>query len=245
MRFVCLGSGSRGNATVVESGAVRVLVDCGFTLRELERRLAERQLDAAMLDAVLVTHEHGDHVRGVPALSRKYGLPLWMTQGTANAARCSGLQGLRVFTCHAGAFCIGALRVEPYAVPHDAREPSQFIFHGEGVRLAMLTDAGSVTAHILEKLDNSDALILECNHDPAMLTQRRVGGGYGHLSNAQAGALLSQLDHAKLRHLVAAHLSEKNNHPEKVRQRIASVSARLQDRFTIAQQDHPTAWLSL
>jgi phosphoribosyl 1,2-cyclic phosphodiesterase len=253
MRFACLGSGSRGNATLIEGGGVRLLVDCGFAVRELERRLVPLGVALNTLEAVLVTHEHGDHIRGVPALSRKLRLPLWMTRGTCSAAGCSELEGLNLFYCHGGGFQIGGLRVEPYAIPHDAREPCQFLFRSDGLQLGMLTDSGSVTPHIVECLRSSDALLLECNHDPQMLARgpypprlrRRVGGAYGHLSNDQAAALLGRIDASRLRHLVAAHLSEKNNRPDKVRETLLCAAAALEGRLTVATQERATGWLEM
>jgi phosphoribosyl 1,2-cyclic phosphodiesterase len=253
MRFACLGSGSRGNATLIEAGGTRVLVDCGLSVPVLQRRLALLRVDIQTLDAVLVTHEHGDHVRGVPVLARRLGIPVWMTPGTGKGASCLDLRGLRLFNCHAGPFRIGDLEVEPYAVPHDAREPSQFLFRYLGRCLAALTDSGLITPYILERLRPADALLLEFNHDPKMLAngpyppslQRRVGGRYGHLSNLQAAELLGWLDRTRLRHLVAAHLSEKNNHPDKAREAVATVSVDLAERLLVADQDRPGPWLEI
>ncbi len=237
----------------MEAGDTRLLVDCGFSAQGLESRLAELDVQADSLDAVLVTHEHGDHIRGVPVLSRKYGLPLWMTAGTCSGGGCRELANLRLFHCHDVGFRIGDLRVEPYAVPHDAREPSQFVFRSNGLSLGLLTDIGTITSHVRERLHGIDALILECNHDPVMLAagpyppslQRRVGGDYGHLSNQQAAGLLSQLDHAKLRHLVAAHLSAKNNSAEKARESLLLVDQDMEPRLHIAAQDQGTGWLEI
>lgn len=253
MRFACLGSGSRGNATLVEAGDVRVLVDCGFTLKELTRRLAGLDVDPDSIDAVLVTHEHGDHIRGVPVLSRKHRPALWMTQGTCSAGKCSELENLHFVNCHGGAFHIGNLRIEPYAVPHDAREPSQFVFSDNRVNLGILTDVGTITPHIVERLGCCDALKLECNHDRRMLAegpypislQRRVGGDFGHLSNEQAADLLERLDRPRIRHLLAAHLSEKNNRPDKVRDALLSRAPDIEQRLRIAEQDCSTGWLEV
>lgn len=253
MRFACLGSGSRGNATLVEAGGTRLLVDCGFSAQALVTRLAELDVTPDSLDAVLVTHEHGDHIRGVPVLTRRFGLPVWMTSGTCSAAGCRELDGLRIFTCHDGGFSIGDFRVEPYAVPHDAREPSQFVFRSGDLSLGLLTDIGNITAHVRERLEEVDALILECNHDPAMLAsgpyppslQRRVGGDYGHLSNKQAAELLGQLDQGRLRHLLAAHISEKNNHADKAREALLGAAPSVEPRLRIAAQDRGSGWLDL
>lgn len=250
MRFCSLGSGSRGNATVLEAGGTRLLIDCGFSRRELEQRLARAGLVAGELDGILLTHEHADHVRGVGAVARRYGVPVWSTAGTWRAAAAGEVAEVHLFTPHGGDFRIGDVRVRPYAVPHDACEPAQFVFDSGGRRLGILTDAGSPTPHIVESLRGLDALVLECNHDPVMLAngpyppalQARVGGRFGHLSNAQAGALLGRLDHARLRRVVAAHLSEKNNHADLVYTALCRVSASLAPRVSLLAQDRVSAW---
>jgi phosphoribosyl 1,2-cyclic phosphodiesterase len=220
MRFALLGSGSRGNALLVEQGATTVMIDCGFTLRESERRLARLGKGAEKLSAILVTHEHSDHVGGVALLARRHNIPVWMTPGTA-ANHGSELPELNLFNCHEP-FAIGDLEVTPYPVPHDAREPSQFVFSDGALRLGLLTDVGHITPHIEATLSGCHGLVLECNHDPRMLAegpyppmlQRRVGGNLGHLSNGQAADLLRRIDISRLRQLVGAHLSEKNNTPQ-------------------------------
>jgi len=218
MRFASLGSGSKGNATVVEAGATRVMVDCGFSCTETEKRLARLDLEAGQLDGILVTHEHADHIAGVARLSRRYRLPVWMTAGTRAVHKGGELADWHCINSHQP-FSIGELDVSPFPVPHDAREPCQFVFSHQGRRLGLLTDVGSITPHMVSALDGLDALILECNHDPGMLAngpyplslQQRVGGPYGHLSNQQAADLLGRISTARLQHLVAAHISEKNN----------------------------------
>ena len=223
MRFAILGSGSKGNATLIEDAATCLLVDCGFSVRETERRLARLGRSADALTAILVTHEHQDHLGGVGALARKYGIPVWLSAGTARGAarRLGELPDLRLINCHSD-FSIDDLQIHPFPVPHDAREPCQFVVNNGRHRLAMLTDTGHATAHILRQLDGCEALILECNHDERMLNEgpyppalrARVAGGLGHLSNAQAAGLLQELDSSGLQHLVAAHLSEQNNRPD-------------------------------
>jgi phosphoribosyl 1,2-cyclic phosphodiesterase len=253
MRVVCLGSGSRGNATLVDCGGTRVLVDCGFAGREAERRLAAVGVSAKKLDAILVTHEHGDHVRGVGALASRFGIDVWATSGTWRQAGGGNLPGLRLFSGHQGDFRIGDFRVAPYPVPHDAREPCQFVFEHAGSRFGMLTDAGHVTSHTRHMLRDCDALMLECNHDTDMLRagpypptlKARVGGGFGHLSNLQAAELLDSLPLAGLRHLLVAHISAKNNSPDLVRRTLRQVSADLELRLTLADQDRPGPWLEL
>ena len=252
MRFASLGSGSRGNATLVESGATRVLIDCGFSCVETERRLARLSLQATDLDAILVTHEHSDHISGVARFSRHYGIPVWMTAGTEAAHKGGELAEWHCFSAHQ-CFEIGDLLIQPFPVPHDAREPCQFVF-GDGVRrLGLLTDTGSVTPHIVTALDQLDALILECNHDPELLAsgsypwhlKQRVGGPLGHLSNQQAEDLLSKIDTGRLRYLIAAHLSEKNNRPYLVRELLSAVPACRHAEILVADQPAGMSWKTL
>lgn len=229
MRFASLGSGSRGNAMLVEAGSTCVMVDCGFSISETEKRLTRLGRRPEDLSAILVTHEHGDHIRGVAPFARRHGIPVWMTHGTAAALPPDAvLRELQPIAGYAD-FRVGDLHVQPYPVPHDAREPCQFLFRGDRHRLGLLTDCGSLTPHILATLQGCDALVLEFNHDPEMLAagsyppalKRRVGGDYGHLNNQQARRLLDQLEPGSLQQLVAAHLSEKNNAPERVHAELA------------------------
>ena len=253
MRFASLGSGSRGNATLIEAGGTRLLVDCGFSARETEQRLTQLGVAADTLDAVLVTHEHGDHIRGVGAMARRYQLPVWMSGGTRRKHRCGELPDLNSFSGHQPPFMIGDIQVTPFPVPHDASETVQFTFAANRVKFGMLTDSGAVTPHIIELLQDCDALMLECNHDSVMLAdgpyppalQARVGGRLGHLSNRQAADLLCRIDHSRLRHLMAAHLSEKNNTPRLAKEALLGVSPKLETCLTISEQDEPTEWLEI
>jgi phosphoribosyl 1,2-cyclic phosphodiesterase len=252
VRFASLGSGSKGNATLVEAGGTRVLVDCGFSCAEAEKRLARLSLQPQDLDAILVTHEHSDHIAGVARLSRRYRLPVWMTAGTEAAHKGGELADYRCINSHRP-WRIGDLEVQPFPVPHDAREPCQFVFSDGRWRLGLLTDTGSVTAHMLQALDHLDALILECNHDPGMLAggpyppalKQRVGGPYGHLSNQQAADILDKINRDRLQHLVAAHISEKNNDPGLALQCLARVVG--ESRFGVLAADQPGGmpWLTL
>lgn len=253
MRFASLGSGSRGNATLIEAGATRLLVDCGLGAREAERRLALLGVAPAELRAILLTHEHSDHVRGVLPLATRYGLEVWSTPGTWRGLGAPELPGLRLFTPHNGLLHVGDLRLIPFPVPHDAREPAQLVVEHAGTRLGVLTDAGSVSAHARALLAECDALVLECNHDAELLragpyppsVQARVAGHFGHLSNDQAAGLIDQIPHQRLRHLLIAHVSAKNNRPELARDALLQVSAELAPRLTLAEQDRPTGWLGL
>jgi phosphoribosyl 1,2-cyclic phosphodiesterase len=252
MRFASLGSGSKGNATLVESGRNRVLVDCGFSCAETEKRLARLSLTASEIDAILVTHEHSDHISGVARLSRRYGIPVWMTAGTQAMHKGGELAAWHCINSHQP-FSIGGLNVDPFPVPHDAREPCQFVFSDGERRLGLLTDVGSVTTHMVKALDDLDALILECNHDPAMLAdgpyppmlKQRVGGAYGHLSNQQAAELLSRITTDRLQYLVAAHISEKNNHPQLAFDSLAAVAGDCHYAIILANQPDGMPWMTI
>jgi len=222
MRFACLGSGSQGNALVVEAGNTRLLLDCGFTLQETVIRLARLGLEPDTIDAVVVTHEHGDHICGVARFARKFGIPVWLTHGTLRGAgKAFGkLSGVNIIEGYQR-FSIKDVELEPYPVPHDAQEPAQFVFGNGALRLGVLTDTGCSTPHIEAVLSDCDALVLECNHDARMLAnshypeslKRRVGGRFGHLENAASASLLARLNCSRLQHVIAAHLSQKNNTP--------------------------------
>jgi phosphoribosyl 1,2-cyclic phosphodiesterase len=252
-RFASLGSGSRGNATLIEAGDTRILVDCGYAAREFVARCECLDFDPASLTAILVTHEHGDHMRGVGAVSRRFDVPVWMSHGTWHAADFGAIADLNRFAGHAGEFTIGDLAITPVPVPHDAREPTQFVFGHRGDRLGLLTDLGSITPRVVAAFDGVDALLLECNHDLDMLAvgpyppslQARVRGRFGHLNNAQAADLLRRIDHRRLRHLVAGHLSEKNNSPELARAALLDVSAGLADCLCLLDQDASSGWFAV
>lgn len=253
MRFATLGSGSRGNALIVEGGGTRVLVDCGFAAREAERRLSCVGMAPGELDAILVTHEHSDHIRGVATLARRHGIAVWTTPGTWRKVAGRELASLRLFSGHDAGFRIGDIRVEPFPIPHDAREPCQFVLESVGRRLGLLTDSGFVTPHARDLLRECDALMLECNHDTQMLRsgpypralQDRVAGPFGHLSNDQAAELLDRISCARLSSLLVAHVSEKNNRPDLARKALLQVSADLDDRLALAEQDQPSPWLTV
>jgi len=223
MRFASLGSGSDGNGLLVENGATRLLVDCGFSLDDTIARLARLGIEATTINAILITHEHEDHAGGAARLARRFGLPVWLTNGTlqAVAAEFSGVADIRLFDCRQP-FAVGGIEVTPFTVPHDAREPAQFVFGDGAVRIGLLTDAGSITTHMRAVLGGLDALVLECNHDLDMLwngsyppaLKQRIAGRFGHLDNAAAAQLVADVDCSRLQHLVAAHLSRHNNTPE-------------------------------
>ena len=251
MRFASLGSGSEGNALVVQAGQTCVLMDCGFTLAGTAARLARIGLAVEQLSGIVVTHEHGDHIAGVARLARKHSIPVWLTHGTLQAqySMLADLVNLIEIDPH-HAFAIGELRVQPYAVPHDAAEPVQYVFSNGAKRLGVLTDSGCSTPHIEATLNGCDALVLECNHDNAMLIngdypaslKQRVGGRFGHLNNADAAALLARLDSRRLQHIVAAHLSRKNNTRELAVSALSTALNCTADWIAVATQQDGLGW---
>lgn len=257
MRFASLGSGSEGNGLVVEAGASRLLLDCGFSLRDATRRLARIGIDPADLAGIIVTHEHSDHVGGVFSLARRFGLPVWITHGTLAAMRESdpdAAASVQVeFIRGEAVFAVGDLQVSPFTVPHDAREPVQYVLTDGAHRLGVLTDTGCTTPHVEEMLSGCDALVLEANHDLDMLRQgnyppalqARIAGRFGHLDNGTAGQLLSAIDRSRLQHIVAAHLSTHNNKPELARTAVAAALGCEESWVGIASQDEGFGWRDL
>lgn len=229
------------------------MLDCGFGLRETVARLQRLERRPSDLTGILVTHEHGDHIGGVFRLARKYTLPVWMTHGTWSASRetGSGLD-LRIIDSH-HPLIMGALEVQPFPVPHDAREPVQYVFSDSVHRLGVLTDIGEITPHVCDVLSGCDALVLECNHDAQMLAassypfslKRRIAGRHGHLENSAAAELLTRIDCSRLQHLVAAHLSERNNLPGLAVEALARVLGCEQDWIGVATPEAGFAWRHL
>jgi phosphoribosyl 1,2-cyclic phosphodiesterase len=257
VRFASLGSGSEGNALLVEvqSGATttRVLLDCGFSAKEVERRLQRLGAGVEGLDAILITHEHTDHIGSALTLARKWSIPLYMSWGTARAVGADEADVELHVLWSDDAVAIGDVSVLPYTVPHDAREPLQYVLSDGAQRLGVLTDVGTSTPHISAVLSGCDGLVLECNHDIEMLAasrypqslKARIGGNHGHLNNDAAAEILASLDRSRLRHLVAAHLSKQNNLPELAQAAMAAVLGAAATEVVVASQDDGFEWLSL
>lgn len=257
LRFRSLGSGSSGNATLVEgrSGHLvkRLLVDCGLGLRHLDQRLARVGLEACELDAVFITHEHGDHIGCAHALALRERLPVWMSRGTYTAIGSPDFDGLLRQACDGAVIELGELCVFPFTVPHDAREPLQLRCSDGAASLGILTDLGHPTTHVLQQLAWCNALLLECNHAPALLAsstypaflKNRIGGQYGHLSNEHAAHIANAVHHAGLKSVVAAHLSMQNNRPELARAALSQALGWVAADIVVADPLLGTDWITL
>ncbi|WP_292934630.1 MBL fold metallo-hydrolase [Noviherbaspirillum sp.] len=255
MKFASLGSGSEGNALLISaaSGLTRttVMLDCGFAIRETERRLQKLDMQPADLSGIVVTHEHQDHVGGVFKFARRHRLPVWLSFGTYQAVQ-KACEGVDLHFCRdSERLSIGDLELIPYTVPHDAREPIQYVASDGRYKLGVLTDAGQSTPHLVDALGKCDALLLECNHDRQMLAnsayppslRQRIGGAFGHLSNDTSAEILAAIDRTRLKTVVGAHLSQQNNTPELARAALCSVVDAAQVR--IACQEEGFAWIDL
>jgi phosphoribosyl 1,2-cyclic phosphodiesterase len=251
LKLAYLGSGSKGNSALFEAAGTCVMLDCGFTLREADRRMARLGFSPQDLAGVLVTHEHSDHFAGVARLARRHSIPVWLTHGTARGGDLEGVD-VRWVNAHES-FTVGALSISPMPVPHDAREPCQYVFSDGEKRAGVLTDVGHATPHIIQSLGGVDVLLLECNHDLEMLMngpyphrlKRRVKGALGHLSNCQAAQLLGNLDQTRLRQIFALHLSDTNNTPALAKDALAEARSRAGIDIEIVDQEAGLAWYQL
>ena len=255
MRFASIGSGSAGNCLVVEQANTRLLLDCGFSPNEVVKRLLKLDLMPEKITGILVTHEHDDHAKGAFKFAAKYNVPVWLSHGSLKMCQRyipdSAAIQVNIIDSHTP-FSVESIQINPYPVPHDAREPTQFTFSDGNHKLGVLTDAGSSTAHIELVLSGCDGLVLECNHDLNMLEngpyawplKKRVGSRLGHLDNQSAAALLARLDNSKLKHIIAAHLSAKNNTADLAKNALSQVLNCAQDWVGIAQQDDGFVWRS-
>jgi phosphoribosyl 1,2-cyclic phosphodiesterase len=258
LRVGVLGSGSGGNAFVVESGRHRILVDAGFASREIVRRLAVLAVEPASLEALVLTHEHTDHCRGAGRFSRRFGLPMFATAGTFDAgAFAPPCQQDDLRTLRSGEMSeVGGFRIEPFLLPHDAREPVGMVIEDEhGRRIGLVADCGTRSHLAWARLRDLDLLVLETNHDLEMLRsgpypwplKQRIAGRYGHLSNREAAEGLPELLGGRLRWVVLYHLSRTNNLPALAAAAVGEALAREGCRAEVAmtEQDRPSPWLSV
>jgi phosphoribosyl 1,2-cyclic phosphodiesterase len=255
LRFRSLGSGSSGNATLIEAHdgitVTRLVVDCGFGLRQFDSRLARVGLQASQIDALFVTHEHADHVGCARQLCERDPITLLTSHGTWTAMGSPDLGARLRIVRDLDPVAVGGLAITPFTVPHDAREPLQLRCTDGDRVLGVLTDLGQPTPHVLSQLEHAHALLLECNHDPDLLSRsgypaflkRRVAGGNGHLSNAQAADIASRVRHSGLGAVVAAHLSQQNNRPELALAALAQALERVEDELIVASAEAGTDWI--
>lgn len=256
LRFRSLGSGSAGNATVIEAGnglqTSRLLVDCGLGQKHLEARLAAAGLAPGDIDAIFITHEHADHIGCARAWALRQRIPVWMSQGTYAGIGAPDFDGLLHVARDSQPIEVGELHLTPFTVPHDAREPLQLVCSDGAVRLGILTDLGHASAYVLQRLAGCHALVLECNHDSGLLAagsyppflKRRVGGLWGHLANDAAAQIAQAVHHSGLKHVVAAHLSEQNNRPELARQALSQALGCADADIAVADAAGSGGWFS-
>jgi phosphoribosyl 1,2-cyclic phosphodiesterase len=256
LRFASLASGSRGNCLVAGSGDTLVMIDCGLALRVTERRLARLGLQPADVSAILVTHEHGDHACGVFEFAAAHAIAVYLTHGTLSAMQAEGkvLDGVKLTLIRGReAFAVRSIEARPFTVPHDAREPVQYVVSDGSSKLGVLTDIGASTPHVEEMLSGLDALVLECNYDRDMLwngaypkwLKERIGGPFGHLDNCDSERLLGALDRSRLKDVIGAHLSQQNNRPELARAALARAMGCGEDWISLATQDDGFGWREL
>jgi phosphoribosyl 1,2-cyclic phosphodiesterase len=256
IRFKSLGSGSSGNATVVQARSgtqlTHLLIDCGLGIRQLDARLGQAGMLAEQIDALFITHEHADHIGCARQLALRERIPVWMSHGTYTALGEPDFEGLLRVACDDVDIEIGALALLPFTVPHDAREPLQLTCSDGASKLGVLTDLGHASTHVLDMLAGCATLLLECNHDPAMLAastyppflKRRVGGAYGHLANEAAAAIAQAIQTRGLKQVVAAHLSEQNNRPELARRALAAALGCAEADIHVADGPAGCGWLT-
>lgn len=273
LRYKNLSSGSTGNATLVEASSgqsqkpSRVLVDCGMRLSRLLDLLAVADVPPTDIDAIFITHEHSDHIGCVTQVASRYSIPVWASQGTHAALQdmqiklrtkqpshsqlVSGFEALVRIASDTCPITIGDLQLNPFTVPHDAREPLQLTCTDGNIKLGILTDLGHASRHVLDNLTGCNALLLESNHDEEMLSnskypaflKARVGGDFGHLSNTQAADILRSVMHGNLRHVSAAHLSQQNNHPSLAQSALAAVLGCMPAEILAACPETGTPWM--
>jgi phosphoribosyl 1,2-cyclic phosphodiesterase len=260
LRFASLASGSKGNCVVAEArdmaSATRVLIDCGLNLRDTERRLERLGLAPADIDAILVTHEHGDHACGVFDFAASHSTRVFLTYGTLTALKAEGkvLEGVKTVILNGREkISLDGMQIHPFTVPHDAREPVQYVVSDGAVKLGVLTDIGIPTVHVERTLSGLDALGLECNYDADLLwggdypkwLKERIAGPFGHLDNRQSERLLGALDRTRLKHVIAAHLSQQNNRPDLARAALARAMGCEESWIGLATQEDGFGWRDL
>jgi len=253
VRFASLGSGSKGNATLIESQNTCLMVDCGFSIKDSIRRLERLEKKPEQLNAILVTHEHSDHWKGVLPLAARYSIDVFVTAGClrATGVNLGDYTGLNLIDSHRP-FDIGSISIKPIPVPHDAKEPVQYILSDTVNRLGILTDVGTITPYIEQQYSGCDGLLIEANHDLQLLhagsyprfLKDRVSSRWGHLNNNQTAALISVIDQSCIKQLVIGHISQSNNNKKIVKEAIDRVYQGSAE-VIYADQDEGFDWLYL
>lgn len=250
---VCvLASGSKGNAIYISDGETALLLDAGLSAREIEARLALRGLASQNLTAILISHHHGDHVRGIGPMSRRYGLPVYALPATMENCKPGNLKSVHYFD-KGRAFSINTLKIHAFDTPHDAVDSVGFVISAGSLKLGVATDLGVITNVVRDHLRGCHMLVLEANHDLEMLMhgpypwhlKQRVKGRNGHLSNDACCEFLNEVLHAEMEHVIFAHLSETNNTPQKVQQVMEPLFSNCKTKFTVAGQNYPTEIISV
>ncbi len=255
-RMVILGSGSRGNSAVVECGGVRLLIDAGLSAKQLTLRLNHVGVAPETLDGILLSHEHGDHVRGLKVLLKQWNLPVYCTAMTGRVVREAGIREGQWKHFEAGqSFTVGAAAVQTFALQHDAVDPVGFVISDGKKRVGAVTDAGDVTRNLTEALRGLHGLFIEANYDDELLAsdtkrpwsiKQRISSRHGHLSNAQCANLLREIAHGGLTQVVVGHLSSDCNTPETAMRALRNGLADAGHPHVevhCAGQDEPTGWL--
>lgn len=265
MRVCVLGSGSSGNATLLVAGETRVLIDCGLSARETVRRIQAVGEDPNRLDAIVITHEHGDHARGLGMLSKQLGVPVYVSTPTLEACnlkdKAEHVRRGEAIT-DSQEFQIGAFRISPFKIPHDAADPMAFTVEAGGVKMGIAVDLGYINNLAAEHFRGCDLLIIEANYETEMLRactfypwalKQRILGRHGHTSNDEMARYLTEDFDNKAEHIVLAHLSQNTNHPDVARlaaiqalqSRAPLFSANAEKRVSIARHDGPGEWMEL
>jgi phosphoribosyl 1,2-cyclic phosphodiesterase len=257
MRFAVLGSGSRGNAAVVDCHGVRLLLDAGLSAKQLVLRLHAVGVPPESLDGVLLTHEHGDHTRGLRVFLNSFAMPVYGTRDTLSMVRKTGAEA-RWRTFEAGeAFSVRHLVIDPFAIQHDAVDPVGFVLRYREKAFGVLSDAGHVTRSVIAKLRDIHALFVEANYDEDLLeadrkrpwpTKQRISSQHGHLSNTQVIELLGEIAHPALGQVILGHLSEDCNKPELALRLMRECLCRrglTTAAVHCASQHQPTGWFTI
>ena len=251
MKFASIGSGSKGNCTVISNRSTYLLVDCGFSLKQTTTRLQRLNVNPEDIDAVLVTHEHEDHWSGVQAFCIKYGIPIYLSAGTLRAVYGESMELINLVDTEVP-FNVGDFQIMGITVPHDAVEPLQYVFEADSLRLGILTDLGHLTPHIYKYYCCVDALLLEANHDDVMLAastyptflKMRISGKWGHLSNRQAIDFVSKIDQTRLQHVLFGHMSDRNNCQEALKNLVKKQSGIL-SKVHYANYEYGSDWIEI